>query len=57
MNEDPTRKIVAILGDWGHSFQQFYQLALAAIEATGRLQTGHYCLQVAARRNAIVPGG
>ena len=26
-------------------------LALAASEATGHLQTGHYCLQVAARQN------
>ena len=30
-------------------------LALAASEATSRLQTGHRRLQVAARRNSVVP--
>ena len=36
-------------------FTSSIALALSASEATGRLQTGHYPLQVAARRNAIVP--
>ena len=40
-------------------FTSSIALALAASEATGRLQIeiGHYCLPVAARRNAIVPRG
>ena len=39
------------------TFTSSVALALAAGEATGRLQTGHYRLPVVARRNVIVPRG